>query len=288
LPVAQIGSPPWSRDDLVESLEEFADLYSRRPIAVNAGGMKSPPLFAMWFALRMIKPKAVIESGVWKGQGTWFIEQACPNAEIHCLDINLSRVEYQSMRAAYHESDFSCVDWSGLPCEDTLLFFDDHQNAYERLKTVKWFGFRHAMFEDNYSIRHGGCYSLKQALSGTGFDHNRGKSPLHKRIRQGLRYFRDSIQGREVKPGQWVGPQVAGSAGISPNDVNAAYLRKNLEIYYEFPPVFKPDRTRWGDLWDETFYPTPEPLLRSVQATYQQAFMTEATDYTWICYTRLK
>jgi hypothetical protein len=129
LSFVQIGSPPWSRDDLVRSLEEFADLYSRRPIAVNTGGMKSPHLFAMWFALWTMKPKAVIESGVWKGQGTWFIEQACPDAEIHCLDINLSRVEYRSMRAIYHECDFSFVDWSGLPGEDTLLFFDDHQNA---------------------------------------------------------------------------------------------------------------------------------------------------------------
>ena len=48
--------------------------------------MLSPHMFLMWFALKTLQPKVVIESGVWLGQGTWFVEKACPDARICCLD----------------------------------------------------------------------------------------------------------------------------------------------------------------------------------------------------------
>jgi len=59
-------------------------------------------------------------------------------------------------------------------------------------------------------------------------------------------------------------------------------------VYYEFPPIFKAERTRWGDRWDDEHYPTPEPLLSSVEKRYQQKYKDEAVDYTWMCYAQLK
>ena len=220
MPVKQIGQPPWSREYLISNLEAFTEIYQRRPIDDNTGGMKSPHMFATWCALRALRPKAVIESGVWKGQGTWLIEQACPDAELHCIDPDLRNLEYRSHRATYYEHDFSTIDWSSLPRADTLLFFDDHTNAYERLKTARWFGFRHAIFEDNY-VAHGDCYSLKQAFMGAGFGSSHGGRPLKHRLRHRLRLLRDGLLDR----------QVTSRTVVPPNTVDAKYLEENLEVY---------------------------------------------------------
>ncbi len=75
---------------------------------------------------------------------------------------------------------------------------------------------------------------------------------------------------------------------ICPNEIAARVLHKNLDIYFEFPPIFKPDKTRWGDDWDERSYPTPPPLLKRPEKSSHQLFFEEALWYTWICYAKLK
>ena len=69
---------------------------------------------------------------------------------------------------------------------------------------------------------------------------------------------------------------------------DAQYLKENLKIYYEFPPIFKTEVTRWGDKWDN--YPTPSPLYvpnGEGYETWMALFLGEATSYTWICYVEL-
>ena len=79
--VRTIGEVPWFRDSMLTRLDDFAQLYARRPITNNAGGMASPHMFLAWFVLQTLAPKAIIESGVFFGQGTWLFENACPNAD---------------------------------------------------------------------------------------------------------------------------------------------------------------------------------------------------------------
>ena len=43
--------------DYTKYLKEFHDLYERRPIDDNEGGMKSPHLFATFNLLRKLKPE---------------------------------------------------------------------------------------------------------------------------------------------------------------------------------------------------------------------------------------
>ena len=69
----QFGTVPWTPDEMRAKLEEFAGLYETRPIEDNSGGMSSTHCFLFWFVLQRLKPKVVVESGVWRGQGTWFI-----------------------------------------------------------------------------------------------------------------------------------------------------------------------------------------------------------------------
>lgn len=166
-----LGEPPCTVEELISSLDEFAALYKERPIDDNTGGMKAPQMFAAWFMAKKLQPKFIIESGVWLGQGTWFFEKASPDAQIICIDPNLSRISYKSSRAKYTEADFSKISWKDhIDCKDTLCFFDDHQNAVERLKVAAPQGFQHLMFEDNYPISQGDCVSLKTVLEEDAFE----------------------------------------------------------------------------------------------------------------------
>jgi len=271
--LVSIGQVPWSRSDMLAKLGEFAQLYQERPIPDNAGGMRAPHLFMLWFALHVLKPRAVVESGVWLGQGTWLLERACPQAELYCIEPALQRIRYRSERARYFAQDFATIDWTALRREETLLFFDDHQNAYERLKQAKWFGFRHLIFEDNYPASRGDCYSLKQAFMRSGFVPEPGRS-LRVRLRQAMRRLGLTSQWRPK--------------GIPANDVDATYLNANLDTYHEFPPVFKTQRTRWNDPWSDEAYPTPEPLLTAIRDAREQIYVDEAVHYTWMCYVRLR
>lgn len=160
-----IGTPPCTREELYGALEEFAELYKNRPIDNNDGGMKAPQMFAAWFMAKKLQPTAIIESGVFLGQGTWCFEKACPSAKIICIEPNMERVKYRSENAIYTIEDFSKIDWKKhVDCETTLCFFDDHQNALSRLEIATPQGFRHLMFEDNYPVTQGDCVSLKTIL----------------------------------------------------------------------------------------------------------------------------
>lgn len=263
-----IGSPPWTFDQMRAALEEFAALYQTRPIRDNQGGMRAPHAFLSWFVLRTLQPKVIIESGVWRGQGTWLFEQACPRATLHCIDLNLDRIEYRSKSATYYDHDFATIDWNDLPRDDTLVFFDDHQNYYQRALTSKWFGFTHLIFEDNYPPNCGNCYSLKQAFAHAGFTG----------AREGRRKDRlKSILGLGSLP-----------STVAPNAIDARYLEENLDCYCELPPVFQLEATRWGDAWTNDKYPTPEPLLKRITHPYEQVYFDEGRFYTWIAYARLK
>jgi len=263
--IKQIGNINWSYNEIKTSIPSFLELYKKRPIEDNHGGMMAPHMFALWFMLKKLNPKIVIESGVWKGQGTWLIENTLPNANVVSIDINLSIRKYISRKAKYYNKDFNKIDWSFINDKnDTVVFFDDHQNAFERVKQAKKMGFINLIFEDNYPKEKGDCYSLKKAFQHAGF------MPPKPSLKQ--RIF------RVIKP----------TKTIQPNIEDAHYLKNVLDIYYEFPPVFKKEKTRWDDDWNENTYPTPLPLYTSIEHDALKIFDKEAVFYTWICYAKVK
>lgn len=272
------GQIPWANSDLVAHLEEFATLYTQRPIQDNSGGMKSPHLFYTWFLLKKLQPKVVIESGVWRGQGTWFMEQAVPHASFHCIDPTLSRVEYRAKNATYYTQDFTTIDWSHLPKEDTVVFFDDHQDAYQRLVACAWMGFKHILFEDNYPSGEGDIYSLKKILSGSGHT-----PPPHQLTWRNRLSFASRVLLSKPIPKGWLS-----DAPILPNPSHKRLLEQNLAVYYEFPPIFKTEKVRWGQPWQDSNFPTPTPLLETVSQPYHTLYLNDATSYTWLCYVKLK
>lgn len=267
--VQKIGNIDWTVDEIKKSIPIFIELYKNKPIADNQGGMKSPHMFAAWFMLKKINPKNVIESGVWKGQGTWLIETTLPEANIFSIDLNLKKREYISDKVKYFNKDFSKIDWSMIENkEDTLLFFDDHQNAVERVMLCERKGFKHLVFEDNYPENQGDCYSLKKALQYLESNTNNIRKNFFESLKQRIR--KNKIERRHIRI------------------EDSKYLKDVLDIYYEFPPVFKNSITRWGDNWDDENYLTPEPLYKKVEEKYLEIFQKEAIFYTWFCYAKLK
>ena len=159
--------PKWSRSEMVKEIEIFSSIYKERPIKNNIGGMMFPHMFAFYFILKKIKPDFVVESGVYKGQSTWLIERTLPNTNILSIDLNFSNIVYKSKKAKYSTTDFKYQDFSKLT-KNSLVFFDDHQNALDRLKQSKNFKFKHMVYEDNYCPGTGDCYSFKKIILNSG------------------------------------------------------------------------------------------------------------------------
>jgi hypothetical protein len=246
-----------------DALPEFMALHARRPILDNQGGMRAPHLFATWFMVKTLAPTHIVESGVFKGLGTWLLEQAAPDARLVCIDPDPGQLVFRSSRASYRTEEFSLTSWD-LPRGTTLLFFVDHQDAPERVRAARRLGFHHLIFEDNYPPGRGDCHSLKQALSGAP-----GPSP-------------DGIVSRTVRE---LKRRLPGGDGLG------AFLDQAILTYFEFPPVLRVDTTRWGDPWSDERYPTPEPLFAAagdVPGDDDGVFLSEAASYTWICYAKLR
>ena len=159
-----IGTVPWTDKDIKSKLDEFAELYKSRPIKNNTGGMKAPHLFATWFIVQYMNFGIIIESGIAKGQGTWAIEQANPNAKVFSIDILLNQRKYISDKVTYYSKDFYTHSWDNLNKKNTLCFFDDHIDAFKRVKYLYENNFKYAIFEDNYPTGEGNLISLKKKL----------------------------------------------------------------------------------------------------------------------------
>lgn len=86
---------------------------------------------------------------------------AAPNAKIFAMDILLDKRVYISDKITYYDTDFSNHNWDALNKDNTLCFFDDHIDAFERIKYISQKGFKYVIFEDNYPTGEGDVISLK-------------------------------------------------------------------------------------------------------------------------------
>lgn len=239
-------------------LDEYLNLYQNRPVKDNAGGMKSPHLFNMFCLLKEIKPNLIIESGVWKGQGTWFFENTCPKSDIISFDISMDNLVYTSKKATYVKGDFTKVDWNSFFSNNkkynqnnVLLFLDDHVDFTERLKFLSSTPFfKKIVFEDNYPPTQGDCVSPKK-------------------LRESVKCIIDKAGNRV----EYIIPK---------EDIEL--FNKNISYYQELPPLFKPEKTRWGDSWEK--YNTLDPIFK-LDEEVNQILVEEMYDYTWIAYMEL-
>lgn len=255
--------------------DEFFDIYKRRPIVSNDGGMLIPHMFATWVLIRESKPEVVLESGIWRGQSTWLIEQAT-DADIISVDLELGNRVYFSKRTKYIDYDFAHLDLSALPKSKTVLFFDDHVNAFDRLMQGRAWGFTNFIFEDNYPPGLGDTPSLKQMQAGSYDAHGpdrKGDAPNWRQ--KALRNLRPVLA-------KWV---------YRAERYDATQLQRALAAlnydYEEFPPLKVFPDTRWQTDWRKTYGDIPaclDPAKLSAEAV--ALIEREGRGYTSICSVR--
>ena len=263
----------FNQDKMKNSVSDFLKLYDSRVVRSNHGGMGINHSWALWFIVSTLKPKIIIESGVWRGHSTWIIEKASPTSKIYSFDLDFSKLEYRSPNAQYFEKDFSEFDWSKIDLSDSLCFFDDHQNSLERAKLAKWFGIKRVILEDNWPVGQGDSYSLKHMKEMAGMprmqmsDNSRGSIFRRSKIAF-IEYFLKVIYLNQTLIRK-------------PNSYDYANFLKNIELDYEMPPLFLNEKTQWNCEYTG-FYETKLPLLnRSPGPEYNY-------DYSFFTYIELK
>ena len=287
-------------EELKDSFKKFLEIYERRPFKSNTGGMRLSHCFAFYLFLKKIKPPLIVESGVLRGQGTWLIENICPNAEIICIDIYPHKRIYTSKKAKYYSKDFKYLDWTNIP-ENSLAFFDDHQNAVDRLIYAKWCGFKHLIFEDNFADSSEPCdtYSLKRAFSNSGFTNTYKNIPFKEYFRKLFSCFKMETKKLFYRLSPKLAQKFFNSPyyyydlnklkDVIPNNIDSKLIDKNIEIYYEFPPLIKDIKSK-----QETDNPIFSSLDDLLQNCNERTILdikndyTEASSYCWICYVKLK
>ena len=140
----------YSQEIPLEIFLEFVDIYKHRPIKDNEGGIRAQGMFFLWYLLREINPAIVIESGVWRGASSWMIDKAAPNAQYIAIDPDLRHRVYTSPRAIYLTRDFAHLTLDTFKKGPIVAFFDDHQDAVQRVIESSKKGIKHLIFDDNY------------------------------------------------------------------------------------------------------------------------------------------
>lgn len=234
--------PKWAcLSAMREELPRFLSVYRDRPFKSNVGGMRMDHSFALWYVLRHVRPKVVIESGAFNGQSTWIMRKALPEARIISLDPSapqqiLPGVEYH-VREKFR--DFKATNWKkmGVDPADTVVFLDDHQSAYRRIFMDNSHGFYRFIVEDSYDYLAGDNYSLKWVCERVLKNKWRGTVP-------------DNF-GKVNTRQSWAEHLRLGD-----------HLKKVVNVYYEFPPVasssltgqkrYKPARASAPIIWDKS------------------------------------
>ena len=289
-----------NRDELIDKFKIFLDIYKNRPFKKNEGGMRLSHCFALYMILKKINPTLIIESGVLRGQGTWFFEQICPDAEIICIDIYPQKRIYTSKKAKYYSKDFNFLDWSNIP-HNTLAFFDDHQNEIDRMIYSKWFGIKHIVFEDNPSDKtESDCYSLKRAFSNSGYLTMYRKNILFKEFFERLSSsFKNEIKklffvlfpelSKRLFSSPYYHYDLNKLKDVKPNKIDKIIINKNIDTYYEFPSLI--DEISNQEKPDETIFSSIEDLLNHCPSDVAKEINNdkeEATHYNFITYVKLK
>ena len=253
--------PEWIESEILNEVSIFRKLYKERPIKENIHGMRFQHMFATYFILKKLNPSFVIESGVFKGQSTWLIENTLPDSQILSIDIDLSQREYISKKTKYSNIDFKNHNFSNIP-EDTLVFFDDHVNHYERLQQANFFNIKNIILEDNYPSGTGDFYTLKHAYDKKGFNHNYTKLGLGKTFYiftcEFLKkiFFKNYIfQIEKVK---------FRLSDYPPNENDFKNIEKNIKTYFEFPNL--------SDMIDNNFELSKEELNSYNHLTYIELY----------------
>jgi SAM-dependent methyltransferase len=239
----------FNAEELPPKLVQFLKVYEQSLVPNNVNGLKSVGAFSLWYLLQALKPKYVIESGVCEGFSTWLIEKALPEVVLGCIDMTFDVLRYRSQKASYSTKDFLATDWSKLDKENSLIFFDDHQDALARTEAAKKWGFKYLIFDDNYAMNRGTHLSLSAAKDG-----------YNNTLAQD-----GAVQNNTLFP-----------------DLKKRFDALNVKTYWVLPKLFKTE----GDFFKNCGEDREEIVFKQSLTGLEQ-FYSEKESYRWLTFVEL-
>jgi hypothetical protein len=156
-----VQSRDWAgeADRIAVGAREWAERMREAPF-VNNNGMAPDTAFYLYYWVRELAPKYIVESGTWRGFSTWVMRQAAPAATIvsldpifalsYCIDPKKIGNGYWPADLERLGTDFSCAGFEFIVKPNpSLVLFDDHQHKIHRLQQAIQKGFQHIIFDDN-------------------------------------------------------------------------------------------------------------------------------------------
>jgi len=180
------ANAPWKRDDLLTAFTDFQTVYKKRPVGFYPR-QRIDHSFWIWFHVRRLQPRYVIETSVKWGHATFLIRNAAPATKIigfsptglqlrhwdreatYYVGPNYSRPEYPQGIDCSPWKDFNETDWSFIPDKrEALVVFADDRDHWLQYQHLKDAGFTKAIFDENMAPLQGYRYSLKKICDETG------------------------------------------------------------------------------------------------------------------------
>ena len=138
-------------EELLLLIEEFDNIFRKFKFKNLEGGFGYNNSLYLFIFIRLLKPSRVIESGVFKGFTTYIIDNATTDkTEIVCIEPNIDRIQYKSVKAQYFDKDISKINLEDN--QNTLVFFDDHVPHINRIKLIREKKFKYVIFDDDVNI----------------------------------------------------------------------------------------------------------------------------------------
>ena len=288
----------FSKSHLKKNFSEFLTFYKNRPIKNNQSGMKIDHCYALFTLLKKIKPKYVIESGVWKGQTTWLIKNVLKNSKIFSIDIDLSQRDLIYKNVKYLEKDITKYNWSKLDKNKTLIIFDDHVCFSERLNFIKKNKFKHIIFDDNLPNHHISYYTPKMIVENQYLIKKEfiKYSNFFRLIKFIIRILKKDFEhntkinffNRYIK----ITYPIKNNKNLKKNFDS---FKKKIQIYYEFPPItkfnykkrFKKILKNFKEFVPKNYKVKP-PIFSNSEAHLSKELKSELNvQYSNICYIKL-
>jgi hypothetical protein len=136
---------------VAELLPEFKRVVGEHPLRTPSRGCVSiTEAFWLYALTRSLKPRVIIESGTFEGYSIFFLWSAAPSdARVISFD-PFTKPKFRLPGVEYYAMDWTEHNWSSLPGDQTLIFFDDHLHQGRRLWQAYRQDIRHLVFHDNY------------------------------------------------------------------------------------------------------------------------------------------
>ena len=136
-----------TQPSLQEDIHEFINYIDDNPASGHTG--TTPPGSLLWLFLiaRSLKPKVIVESGIYHGASLHCLRHAAPSSSIFAFDLSLAPLLFEDHSIQLWEKDWSEVGIHAKSDRD-LCYFDDHINHGLRIRQAFERGFKNLIFDD--------------------------------------------------------------------------------------------------------------------------------------------